>query len=541
MGKTANTKSERARGALGRGAVWCWQHPGVTTVMTGAPLTVATSVVQLGALTTGFIAAGVVGAGTSWRSVDRDSFDSIAGTRLRAAYRRWHLKSPYRGKRWTEVMEACDLYKEHKASGRTRVPRLVKLQAVTPSIDLLTVQLCLGVSLRKFLNSVDELTPALDAEQLKITKVPGKPKLIKIVVVRRNPFEDVEVEATEIPDDVSEVDFRGLPIGENELADVVTMDLLGNHLLVYGRMGAGKAGGLWNLLRAMGPAIREEHVYVDGIDPKIVELEPGRKVFRRLVTDPKDFLPLITEFRDRMNHRKDQLKAAGLRKVPGVTKEYPLQVLMMDELLMVIALSEDAKEIVKLLIEIMSQGRALGFVVCGYIQAAEKDVLSIRDFFTRRICLAASAASHVDMVLGDGMRDRGALADQIMLPNEAGVGYLVCSDFKATGKGFKFYAPGDPMRIRLGLCEDGDVAELADECAPYWGAEVISLPTVQRGPSFMELDVDEQGDGLDFEPGEIEQFAVDGATTTIPAMVPSTLDLLDRMSGYTNPADVRGA
>lgn len=543
MVKSANkTAGQRTRGALGRTAVWCGYNPAMAGLLTGAPLTVATSVAELGALTTGYIAAGLVGGGVAWRSVDRDSYDHVLARRLRSAKRRWWA---YRGSRWSEVMDACDLTKDNRKTGRTMRPRIVKAQAITPSIDVLTVKLCLGVSERKFLNAVDELAPALNAEQLKISRVKNKNRLIKLVIVRSNPFEDVEVEATEIPGDVEEVDFTALPIGENELGELVTLDLFANHLLVYGRTGAGKAGGLWNPLRAMGPAIREGLVEVDGIDPKQIELEPGRALFRRLVNEPDKFVQVVTEFRDRMNHRKEALLAAGLRKVPGVTREFPLQVLAIDEMVMVLALSDDARQINKLLIEIMTQGRALGFVVMGYIQAAEKDLLTLRDFFTRRIALAASSDTHVNMVLGDGMRERGALADKILLPEEAGVGFMVCADFKLTRGGVKFYRPGDPMRIRLGHVTDADVDELVRECTREQGEETFALPNVVRGPApwFQELELDDEGDGLDFEPGEFDRFLEDGQTTTIPALVPSTLELMDRLTGRaTDPADVaRGA
>jgi len=550
----SETKSKRKRGVIGRGAIWCAQHPAATAVSTGLPMTVATSVVELGGLTSGFIAAGVVGAGAAWRNADPASWDRIVAPRLRAAHRRYLARtSMYRGRRWRDALHACDLYKEQR-DGVVRWPRVRKLQAVSPSIDVLTVQLPLGISYRKFLDAVDELAPALNAEQLQVAKVKNQPRQVRLVIFRNNPFEDVDVDPAEILDDPEDVDFRALPIGEDELGQLVTLDLFGNHLLVVGRMGAGKAGGLWNPMRALAPAIREGWAVVDGIDPKVVELEPGRPAFRSLATKPEEFLPLVKEFRDRMEFRKEALKAQGLRKVPGVSADWPLNVLMIDELLMVVALSKDTRELVPLLIEIMSQGRALGFSVCAYIQVAEKDNLPIRDFFTRRICLAVATASHVDMTLGEGMRDRGAVADQILLPEDAGVGYMIKSDFKVNRKGrVSFHAPGDPMRIKLGNVTDADLAELCEQVTPLDGAivgdesftaQIHRLPTAYRGPAFDELELDDTGDGLDFDEGELEAFTREcGApTTTIPAMVPSTLDLLDRLGGRQDPADVaRGA
>ncbi len=86
----------------------------------------------------------------------------------------------------------------------------------------------------------------------------------------------------------------------------------------------------------------------------------------------------------------------------------------------------DVREALRLLAEIMTQGRAPRFSVAGYIQEPSKDILDVRDLFTTRVCLGVTTASHVDMVLGDGARDRGALADEI--PGDArhaGIGFTI--------------------------------------------------------------------------------------------------------------------
>ena len=73
-----------------------------------------------------------------------------------------------------------------------------------------------------------------------------------------------------------------------------------------------------------------------------------------------------------------------------------------------------------------SQGRSVGVCVVGALQDPRKDVISLRNLFSTRIALRLDESDQVDMVLGDGARDRGALADQISpLPYiGAGVGYV---------------------------------------------------------------------------------------------------------------------
>jgi hypothetical protein len=62
----------------------------------------------------------------------------------------------------------------------------------------------------------------------------------------------------------------------------------------------------------------------------------------------------------------------------------------------------------------------------GALQDPRKDVISLRNLFSTRIALRLDESDQVDMVLGDGARDRGALADEISpLPAiGAGVAYV---------------------------------------------------------------------------------------------------------------------
>jgi DNA segregation ATPase FtsK/SpoIIIE, S-DNA-T family len=117
----------------------------------------------------------------------------------------------------------------------------------------------------------------------------------------------------------------------------------------------------------------------------------------------------------------------------------------------------------------------------AFVQEPSKDVVEVRDLFTTKICLGVTTAVHVDMALGDGARDKGALADEI--PGDethAGIGFAI--------------APGTrlPVRLRAGLVSDRDIAELVATCAPgthasdaedrRWGGtgratHLIALPT----------------------------------------------------------------
>lgn len=455
---------------------------------------------------TGYIAAGAVAGTAAWWRADPATFDRWMAPRLRSVRRRW---GAYIGRRWTNIMTACDLVKERK-DGQVDIPRLVRVTAVTPSIDVLTVQFVRGQSVRKFQEVHEELAAALNVESVSINRVPKKPRQLRIVGIRSNPFEHA-IEPADIPEDAEQVDLKALEIGEDELGNDVTIPWLGEHLLVVGRMGSGKSSLIWNPLRAAGPAIRDGLVELSGIDPKGgMELGKAQSLFRSYCDEPDKIVPALKDFRDRMRHRQEQLKAVGARKVT-ISDETPLNVLIIDELAMLTAYGADTKEVQKLLAEVLTQGRACGFVVCAYLQEPTKDVNPLRDLFTRRVCLGVTRDSHVDMALGEGMRDRGALADQIPGGEDhAGIGFLVAADFKVTGKGkVKYHTPGAPMRIRCGETSDEDIDELVKDCTPNFGADVVQLADHDRRPSINELPLDPDGDGEQFSDAELAEFSSD--------------------------------
>ncbi len=116
---------------------------------------------------------------------------------------------------------------------------------------------------------------------------------------------------------------------------------------------------------------------------------------------------------------------------------------------------------------LLSQGRGVGGLVVGAFQDPRKDVLPFRDLFPTRIALRLTEAAHVDMVLGDGARNRGAVCGRISdaLP---GVGYVALDGVR------------EPVRVRAAYVTDADTAAMAaDYPTPHRHA---SRPTVVPGP-----------------------------------------------------------
>ena len=69
-----------------------------------------------------------------------------------------------------------------------------------------------------------------------------------------------------------------------------------------------------------------------------------------------------------------------------------------------------------------TQGRAVGYSVVAALQDPRKDVLTIRNLFPDRIAMRLDEPEQVDMVLGDGARDRGAACELISPDPATGAG-----------------------------------------------------------------------------------------------------------------------
>ncbi|MGH3928800.1 MAG: hypothetical protein ACRDTF_02335, partial [Pseudonocardiaceae bacterium] len=177
---------------------------------------------------------------------------------------------------------------------------------------------------------------------------------------------------------------------------------------------------------------------------------------------------VLRRFRDDMRARQGELAASGNRRFT-VSPDTPFEWLLIDELAMLSAYAErrEVHDAMALLGEIQTQGRAIGFGVAGYVQEPTKDIVETRELFTDRICLAVATAAHVDMVLGEGTRDRGALADQIPLDEgeHAGIGFVVAQGSRRI------------TRIRGCYVTDPDIDELVATCAPR--ARLIPVPPVR--------------------------------------------------------------
>jgi DNA segregation ATPase FtsK/SpoIIIE, S-DNA-T family len=271
------------------------------------------------------------------------------------------------------------------------------------------------------------------------------------------------------------VDLATVEIGRTEYGASWRLRLVGNHVLVVGVTGSGKGSVIWSVLGGIGPAIASGLVQVWAIDPKGgMELGLGRDLFTRFAghishapTGPAssaagvdaseewEAMAVLLEDAVRlMRYRASRLVGVARTHVPTVAE--PLLVVVVDEIAALTAYCTDRKlraRIEGALGLLLTQGRAVGVSLLCAVQDPRKDVVGARHLFPVKIALRLDEADQVDMVLGDGARDRGACADQI---SEAtpGVGYV-----KEDGR-------REPIRVRASYHSDDSVRWLARTCAP---------------------------------------------------------------------------
>jgi S-DNA-T family DNA segregation ATPase FtsK/SpoIIIE len=360
-------------------------------------------------------------------------------------WRRWRYH-----RRWLAVMTVARLAPQHR--GRILVPALGKVIA-TGCTDLVHVRLVSGQSPEDFAARADNLAHGFGAFLCRVRT--SRPGWLVLELVRRDALAAI-IPALPSP---AAPDLRALPVGRREDGTLWSVRLHGTHLLVAGSTGAGKASILWGIVRAMLSLMRAGLVRVLAADPKLMELAYGRAIFDsygQYESDAHAIAALLETAVTEMQDRAAQL--AGRQRDHAPSIEFPFIVVLVDEVAFLTAYHPDKplRERVKAaLATLTTQGRAVGYCVVSALQDPRKEVMSIRNLFPDRIAMRLDEPEQVDMVLGDGARDRGAHADLISVNPEVGAGVAFV----------RLEADPDPVRVRAAWVTDHDIRAMAATCA----------------------------------------------------------------------------
>jgi DNA segregation ATPase FtsK/SpoIIIE, S-DNA-T family len=386
------------------------------------------------------VLAGLV-ALRAWRP---DWFARFVSGPARNRWRWWFYR-----RHWHAVMTIARLAPLYR--GRVVVPLLGRVR-VTGCTDLVRVKLVSGQSPADFAARAEGIAHGFKARLCRVrTAGPGA---VVLELVRRDALAE-PMPALPIPD-VS--DLRALPVGRREDGSPFAIRLQGTHLLIAGATGAGKGSYLWGLVRALLPAMAAGLVRPWACDPKLMELAFGRALFDRYgryAADPGDIADLLEDAVTGMQARARRF--AGKQRDHTPTTEHPFVVVLVDEIAFLTAYQADRKlreRILAALATLTTQGRAVGYCVVAALQDPRKEVLNIRNLFPDKIALRLDEPSQVDMVLGDGARDRGAACDEISSDPRIGAGVAFV----------RLEAAPDPVRVRAAFVSDDDIRAMTVAC-----------------------------------------------------------------------------
>jgi S-DNA-T family DNA segregation ATPase FtsK/SpoIIIE len=394
-----------------------------------------------------------------WRCYWSWSFARWVITPARSTWRAWAYR-----RRWPGVMTIADLAPWYQA--RIILPVLVKVTS-TRYVDRVQVRLVSGQSPADFADRADNLAHGFRALLCRVRS--ARSGAVVLEFVRRDALAAI-IPAVPVPD---HPDLTALPVGRREDGLPWLVRLHGTHLLIAGATGAGKASLLWGLIRAMLPLMRSGLVRVLAADPKLMELAYGRVVFDAYgayAADPAAIAAMLDQAVADMQARAARF--AGQQRDHTPTAEHPFTVVVVDEVAFLTAYQPDRKlreRIMNALATLTTQGRAVGYAVVAALQDPRKDVLTIRNLFPDRIAMRLDEPEQVDMVLGDGARDRGAACELI-------------SPDPATGAGVAFIrveADPDPVRVRAGWVTDADIRAMAYQIAE----DTRPLPELEGAPA----------------------------------------------------------
>jgi DNA segregation ATPase FtsK/SpoIIIE, S-DNA-T family len=370
----------------------------------------------------------------------------------------WRWRASFR-RHWAAVMTIGRLAPVYQ--GRLLLPVLGKV-ASTPYTDRVLAGIVSGQSPDDFARRADALAHGFGALLCRVRT--ARPGWLVLEFVRRDALAAI-IPALPIP---ITADLKALAIGRCEDGSLWLVRLHGTHLLVAGATGAGKASIIWGLIRAIFPLLRTRLVRLLGADPKRMELSYGREIFDTYgayAADPVGIAAMLAQAVTDMQERAEALGGKQRDHTPSI--EFPFVVVVVDEVAFLTAYHPDKglRERIKAdLATLTTQGRAVGYCVVAALQDPRKEVMSIRNLFPDRIAMRLDEPEQVDMVLGDGARDRGAAAE------------LISSD-PATGAGVAFVrleSDPDPVRVRAAWVADADIRAMADLCAAPVLAEVAA-------------------------------------------------------------------
>lgn len=351
-------------------------------------------------------------------------------------------------RRWVTVMTDASLGKAAVEGGTTK--RLPKAGRVRPTPLGLSVEVDAGsvsASPADVRGKADKLRAGFRCRDVKVKDL-GRGKHLWTLTYD-DPFRRI-------------IPIAGLPAPSKPMQVVVGLDEDGHAIekdlrlpnLIVGMQGAGKSSEVWSTLHGLQESGIPHRVRV--FDPKggqeFGELEDSAYYYERNPTRWPQFLEHALRG---MEVRQAALRKAGLRKNP-FTWEHPLDLMVIDELLTVLAMSSGQTKVtvggkqIKAsdgFLIYLSTARAAGYGVLACSQLSQKSTIGdIRDLFGYVTCLRVNSDEIVNTILGPGAAKAYPAHELPKTEGTAGIGFF------ATETGIRKYRaayPNDRERARV--------------------------------------------------------------------------------------------
>jgi S-DNA-T family DNA segregation ATPase FtsK/SpoIIIE len=327
---------------------------------------------------------------------------------------------------FNHVLISCKLMGDRRSRDPFDHPRLMSVDT-NGSTDRLVIRMSRGQSPQAYFKAAENLAHSWQAISCKVATdiIPPLP----------------------IPDHPN---LDALAIGKREDGQPWTVSLKATHWICGGASGSGKASWQWSVIRSILALIEDGTVQIWAADPKQMEMAMGRSIFHRYASDPEDIADMLETAVDDMRKRAALLSGRVRTHVPS--KDEAMVILMVDEAGYLNAYLGDTKlqgRIKSALSTLITQGRAISYIVVLAQQDVRKEALPHRSLIQSRVALRLDDELQPDMLLGSGMRARGGLADQIPI-SMPGVAFV------------KEEHSAEPIRVRASMITDDDIREMAE-------------------------------------------------------------------------------
>jgi hypothetical protein len=396
-----------------------------------------------------------------------------------------------------------------------------------------------GWSEREFAARLPNIAANLDVPQVSIVAADGRRLVLDLRVT--NPLANaVRYPGPEPAATVEQLIamLDGARVGMLDDGGPYRLRVRGNHMLFSGLTGSGKSGAVQSLLCGLAPLIPAGILEVHMVDLKRMEMAAGARLYETWSKTPAEALIAIRRVVNVLGERRDAYAAHAEATGEPVRKHIPKPgdphlMLVIEEAMALLKIPGKQQITVTLpirgddgvvrdtvvkgkiielaidmLIELLTQARAVGITVVLTTQNAAKEVMELlRDLVSLVIGLRQAGPQQEQMTFGHGARERGVRAVEITA-EEVGTAFMLC-ETGGPAQRARFYQvediditqtvrifgrpPGVPSRTELLAAQSGDQAAGQESGTP--AKEPAEATVVDLG-KFRPQDVDEDESGV---------------------------------------------